>query len=472
MRQKHSSVRIYRPKQFAEQEHRREKGRSGWLGFGRKLFWLWWLWVAAAIIAEAADHKNAALVCAIVGFVLYLLAPGENIPRFGLDSKFPVRSHEFLTTMAGATGSPFVARNNVTILNNGDEFYDSMLDAIAHAQETITMENYIFWPGRIGQQFADAIAERCRSGVRVKLLLDAFGSLSIGKKISKMLTDSGCEVAWYNRIWPRTIGRFNHRNHRKSLIVDGRVAFTGGAGIADQWMGNGQDREHWHDIQIRVEGPGAAGLQTGFARNWLETTGELVSGTSFFPPPDPAGTVSTQTIFSSPKSGSSAVRIMYELTIISARKTLYIANPYFVPDDSLVEILVEARKRGVVVKIMIAGRYNDMKTSRYASIHLYGRLLEGGIEIYEYNRAMLHQKTMVADTAWATVGTTNFDSRSFALDEESNVCIHHRGIAERLEAIFNEDLKNCEQITLEKWRGRGIKTRVFGQVCVFLKEQI
>jgi cardiolipin synthase len=347
-----------------------------------------------------------------------------------------------------------------------------MLDAIANAQATITMENYIFWPGKIGERFADAIAERCRAGVRVKLLIDAFGSLSFGREISRMLTESGCEVAWYNRIWPRTIGLFNHRNHRKSLIVDGRIAFTGGAGIADQWMGNGQDRDHWHDIQIRVEGPGAAGLQTGFAQNWLETTGELVSGTPFFPPPDTAGTVAAQTIFSSPKSGSSAVRIMYDLTIISAQKTLYIANPYFVPDDSLVEILVEARRRGVAVKIMIAGRYNDMRISRYASIHLYGTLLKGGIEIYEYNRAMLHQKTMVADTAWVTVGTTNFDSRSFALDEESNVCVHDRGIAEKLEAIFEQDLKDCEQITLEKWCRRGIKTRVFGQVCVFLKEQI
>jgi len=473
VRQKHSVFRLYSPPPKASRKGpKREKGRSGWLGFGRKLFWHWWIWIAVAIIAAVADHDNVAIVCSLVGFFLYLLTPGEHIPRFGLDYRFPVQSHEFLDSIVGATGVPFIRNNNVTILNNGDEFYPAMLDAIANAKSTITMETYIYWSGDVGRRFAEAMAERARSGVQVKLLLDAFGSLSIGKQILKTLNDSGCEVAWYNRMWLRTIGRFNHRNHRKSLIVDGRVAFTGGAGIADQWTGKGEDPKHWHDIQIRVEGPGAMNLQNGFAQNWLETTGELVSGKGYFPPADSAGTIATQTIFSSPKSGSSSVRIMYDLSIVSASKTLYIANPYFIPDDSLVQILVEARQRGVDVKIMIAGIHNDMRTSRYASIQLYGVLLQGGVEIYEYNRTMLHQKTMVVDKAWATVGTTNFDSRSFSLDEESNVCIYDRRIAEELEAIFVEDLKYCDRVTLEEWRHRGIKTRLLGNICVFLKEQI
>jgi cardiolipin synthase len=334
------------------------------------------------------------------------------------------------------------------------------------------MENYIFWEGMVARQFAQAMAERSRAGVQVKLLLDAFGSLSLGKEIQKRLKESGCEIAWYNRMWLRTLGRFNHRDHRKSLVVDGRIAYTGGAGIADQWQGNAENAHRWHDIEIRVEGPGAVALQTGFAQNWLETTGELLSGNGYFPPPDAAGTIATQTVFSSPKSGSSGTRIMYELSITSAQKTLYIANPYFIPDDSLVQILVEARKRGVDIKIMVSGLHNDMRISRYASQHLYGRLLDAGIDIYEYNRTMLHQKTMVVDTVWATVGTTNFDNRSFALDEESNVCIYDRRIAEQLEAIFAEDLKSCERVRLDQWRHRGFKARVFGVACVFLKEQI
>jgi cardiolipin synthase A/B len=451
---------------------RREKGQLGWLGLGRKLFWSWWVWIVVAVIVEASSHGNFAAACATVGFIFYLLAPREHIPHIGLDFKFPIHSQEFLPTVMGAVGIPFIPGNKVSVLTNGDEFYPAMLEAIAAAKKTITMEMYIFWAGDIGMQFAVALAERCGAGVKVKLLLDAIGSSTIGKEILRVLKESGCEVDWYNRIWLRTIGHFNHRNHRKSMIVDGRIAFTGGAGIADQWTGDGHDPKHWHDIQIMVEGPGAMSLQAGFAQNWLEITGELVNGPDYFPACEPAGSVATQILLSSPKSASSTIRIMYYLSIISAQRTIYIANPYFIPDDSAVQILVEARQRGVDVKIMVAGIYNDMRISRYASNHLYGKLLEAGIEVYEYNRTMLHQKTMVVDGIWGTVGTTNFDNRSFALDEESNVCVYDSVLAQQLEEIFIEDLKSCERVRLEKWRHRGIRKRVFGATCVFLKEQI
>ena len=261
-------------------------------------------------------------------------------------------------------------------------------------------------------------------------------------------------------------------NHRKSVIVDGRVAFTGGAGIGDQWLGNGEDPKHWHDIQVRVEGPGVMGLQAGFAQNWLQTTGELISGPNYFPVCEPAGAISTQTLLSSPKNELSSVCIMYYFSIVSAREMIYIANPYFIPCDFVIQILIEAKKRGVDVKIMVVGTYNDMRISCYASDYLYGKLLQAGIEIYEYDRTMLHQKTMVVDSSWITIGTTNFDNRSFALDEESNICASDPELAAELEAIFREDLKSCERITLEKWRRRGIKKRVFGATCVFLKQQI
>jgi cardiolipin synthase len=451
---------------------RREKGQLGWLGLGRKLFWSWWVWVAVALAVDAGGHGNLAAAFASVGFVFYLLAPREHIPHIGLDFKFAIHSERFLPTEIGASGVPFIPGNKVAVLTNGDEFYPAMLDAIAAAKKTITMETYIFWAGDIGRQFAVALAERRRAGVKVKLLLDAIGSSTIGKEILQILKDSGCEVDWYNRIWLRTIGHVNHRNHRKSMIVDGRVAFTGGAGIADQWTGDAQDSRHWHDIQIRVEGPGAISLQTGFAQNWLEITGELVNGPDYFPLPESVGSVSTQILLSSPKSASSTIRIMYYLSIISAERSIYIANPYFIPDDSGVQILVEARQRGVDVKIMVAGIYNDMRISRYASNHLYGKLLEAGIEVYEYNRTMLHQKTMVVDGIWVTVGTTNFDNRSFALDEESNVCVYDGVLAQKMEEIFAADLKSCERVRLEKWRHRGIRKRLFGATCVFLKEQI
>jgi len=409
--------------------------------------------------------------CAGAGLFFYLVAPHEHIPVYGLESSLSVDSPEFLASVAGDCGVSIVAGNRLSLLNNGDEFYPAMLQAISGACKTVTIEAYIYWKGEIGLRFANALAAKRREGVEVKVLLDAVGSSTIGEEILKILKDGGCDVVWFNPLRLRTLGHYNNRTHRKSLIVDGRIAFTGGAGIADHWMGNATDPKHWRDIQVSVEGPAALGLQTGFAQNWLNTTGELIAGEGFFPRCHEVGKLGVHTILSTPNSGSSAIRIMYYLSIVSAREKIYIANPYFIPDDSAVEILVDARKRGVDVKIMMAGIHNDMRISRYSSIHLYGKLLRAGIEIYEYNRTMLHQKTMVVDGVWSTVGTTNFDNRSFALNEESNISVHDRDLAKQLEDIFFKDLVDCEQITLSSWSHRGWKTRFLGAVCVFIKQQ-
>jgi cardiolipin synthase len=247
----------------------------------------------------------------------YLIAPVESPPRYGLDHEFGVDSPEFLPTLAGAVGIPFTRGNRIELLNNGDEFYPVMLRAIAAAQTSITIEAYLYWEGEIGRTFASALAERAKSGVRVKILLDAVGSSSIGASILEILESGGCQIAWYNPIKWYTLGRFNNRTHRKSLIIDGRVGFTGGAGIADQWLGHAQDREHWRDTQVRIEGPVVTPLQTGFAQNWLERTRELVSGPIYYP-------------------------------------------------DWL---------------------------SRQNGTRLYGRLLQAGIEIYEYQTTLLHHTT-------------------------------------------------------------------------------
>ena len=354
--------------------------------------------MGAAVVLQLLHHGGWSVGCASVGFFFYLITPQEHVPVYGLEPSLWVQSQEFLTNVIGNTGVDIVKNNNkITVMNNGDEFYPAMLSAISKAKETITMEAFVYWKGQIGMCFAKALAERRRAGVEVKLLLDAVGSASIGKEILSILKNSGCDVAWYNPLRFRTIGRFNNRTHRKSLMIDGRIAFTGGAGIADHWTGHAQDPQHWRDIQISVEGPGAFGLQTGFVQTWLATTGELIAGEGYFPCPEAGGRTSIQTILSTPEAGSSAVRIMYYLSIVSARDTIRIANPYFIPDNSAIEILVEARQRGVDVKIMVAGIYNDVRVSRYSSIHLYGKLLEAGIEIYEYNRTMMHQKTMVVD---------------------------------------------------------------------------
>ena len=404
--------------------------------------------------------------------ISYLIAPIESPPQYGLDHEFAVDSPEFLATIAGATGVPFTRGNRLKLLNNGDEFFPEMLAAITSARLSITIEAYIYWEGKIGRQFARALADKARAGVKVKILLDAVGSSTIGAEILDTLETGGCQIAWYNPIKWYSIGRFNNRTHRKSLVVDGLVGFTGGAGIADQWLGNAQDAEHWRDVQIRIEGPAVTALQTGFAQNWLERTHELVSGAEYYPPHEADGQHLALTLMSSPVTGASTVRIMYYLSIICARRTLWIANPYFVPDPPGIDTLIDAKKRGVDVKIMVSGNHNDNWLSRHNSVRLYGRLLQAGVEIYEYDRTLLHHKTMMVDGLWGTVGTTNFDSRSFAHNEESNVCFADPELVGDMEETFREDLLLCRRVEVETWRKRGALARGQEFVAAFFQEQV
>jgi cardiolipin synthase len=452
---------------------RQPKGLASFWTRARRLLWSWWPWLAASVFALGSHEWWWAFGTGMMALVSYLIAPVEAPPRYGLDHEFDVKSPEFLATIAGATGVPFTSGNRIDILNNGDSFYPIMLREIGAAQVSITIEAYIYWEGDIGRAFAAALAERAQAGVRVKILLDAIGSNSIGADILGILKSSGCQVAWYNPIKWYSIGRFNNRTHRKSLILDGRVGFTGGAGIADQWLGDAQDKEHWRDVQIRVEGPAVIPLQTGFAQNWLERTRELVSGPGYYPEIESSpGEQLALTLMSSPVTGASTVRIMYYLSIICARSRIWLANPYFVPDAPAIDTLIDAKRRGVDVKIMVSGIDNDSWLSRHNSVRLYGRLLAAGIEIYEYQRTMLHHKTMMVDGVWGTVGTTNFDNRSFAHNEESNVCFFDEPLVARMEATFNDDLRACVRVELDAWRDRGIWARGQEFVAAFLQEQV
>ena len=406
-----------------------------------------------------------------MALVSYLIAPAAAPPRYGLDHEFSIDSPEFVETVAGASGGPFLPGNALTLLQNGDEFYPAMLGAIDEAEQSITIEAYIYWAGNIGRRFADALAARARDGVQVKILLDAIGSATIGADILATLESGGCQVAWYNPIRWYTLGRFNNRTHRKSLIIDGRVAFTGGAGIADHWCGNASGPDEWRDTQIRLEGPAVVPLQSGFAHNWQQTTGELLTGGRFYPCLEPAGSLAVQTLLSSPETGGSSVRTMYYLSIVCARRSILIANPYFVPDPVAIETLLEAKRRGVDVRIMVSGIRNDNWIARHNSVRLLGRLLEAGVEIQEYNRSMLHQKTMVVDDVWVTIGTTNFDNRSFAHNEESNVCVFDRSLAGQLRRTFLDDVTACDVVRLEQWRRRGAWARTQEFVAAFLQEQ-
>ena len=458
--------------QAVEPRSRIPKGILTFWTRARRLLWSWWPWAIVSIWAIGDARWGWAIGTGAMAMVSYLIAPAAAPPRFGLDHEFSIESPEFLGTVAGASGSPFLEGNRLELLNNGDAFYPSMLTAIKAAERSITIEAYIYWAGEIGSVFAEALAERAKAGCPVKILLDAIGSATIGPEILTVLEAGGCQVAWYNPIRWYTLGRFNNRTHRKSLIVDGQVAFTGGAGIADHWRGNARGPDEWRDMQIRLEGPAVIPLQTGFAHNWQQTTGELLSGDAYYPIIDTRGPLAVQTLLSSPETGASSVRTMYYLSIVCARKSIYIANPYFVPDPVAIETLIEAKQRGVDVRIMVSGIRNDNWLARNNSVRLFGRLLTAGIEIQEFNRTMLHHKTMVVDRRWVTLGTANFDNRSFAHNEESNVCFFDKRLAQELHDVFLEDLSGCERVTYDQWRRRGLWTRAQEFVAAFLQEQV
>ena len=452
--------------------HREPKGASSLWTRVRKILWSWWPWFVVSVATAFTDRWGWAFGTGAMAFVSYLVTPAERSPRYGLDHEFAIDSDEFLATITGATGVPNLAGNSIDILHNGDEFYPVMLEDINGARTSITIEAYIYWAGDIGRRFAHALSAKAREGIPVKILLDAVGSATIGAEILETLEAGGCQLAWYNRIHWYTIGRFNHRTHRKSLIIDGRVGFTGGAGIADVWLGHAQSPEHWRDTQIRIAGPAVTPLQTGFAQNWLKTTGELLSGPTYYPEPEHVGPLAVQTVMSSPETGASSVRVMHYLPIVCARRSIFVANPYFVPDQAAIDTLIDAKRRGVDVRIMVSGEHNDNWLARQNSIRLYGPLLKAGIQILDYSKTFLHQKTMVVDGLWITIGTTNFDNRSFAHNEETSVCVRDARLARRMEEAFLADMRTCNRIELEAWRNRGLLAKSLEAVASLLEAQV
>ena len=438
----------------------------------RRLIWSWWPWAILCIYFIDQREWWWALGVGVWSGVCSLSTPQEFPPQYGLDHGLEVGSTDFLETMAGAAAIPFFPGNSVKLLNNGDRFYPAMLRDVELAEHSITIEAYIYWDGEIGLTFAKALAAAAQRGVKVKLLLDAIGSQSIGNEICKILEDGGCHLGWYNPIRLTRLRRINHRTHRKSLIIDGYVGYTGGAGIADQWTGDAHDSEHWRDIQIRMEGPAVRPLQTGFAHNWLECTGELITGPDFYPSIPAAGSLAVQTIMSSPETGSSYARVMYFLAMSAAKKTIDIANPYFVPDHTSIDLFRDAVKRGVRVRVMVAGKSNDTLVTRLNSLRLYGPLLKAGVRVYEYNRTMMHHKIMVVDGLWSTVGTTNFDNRSFSHNEENNVCLCDEGFARELAETYERDIAVCEEVTLESWKRRPLPLKTAEALASFVQDQV
>lgn len=392
--------------------------------------------------------------------------------RYHMKHQFGVRDLAFLQTMHALTGSSMQEGNNVDVLRNGVEIFPSMLAAIRSAKKTINMESYIYWDGEIGRQFSEALAERARAGVAVKLILDAVGSAPMSGDLIHFLERNGVDIEIYHPIRWYTLSRANHRTHRKLLIVDGRVGFTGGAGIADNWLGDADAPDHWRETQVRVEGPAVIQMQFAFMDNWVKSRGELLTGLDYFPSMEPCGPHRVQVIKSSPSEGSSTVKLLYTISIVSAKQTIDINNAYFIPDRDTIRALEGAVRRGVDVRVIVPGKWTDVPIVRQASQWHYELLLSRGIRIYEYQGTMMHAKTMVVDGIWSTIGSSNFDDRSFRLNDEVNVNIYDEAIAEKMDAMFHEDLARSVEIIAHRWKRRPFVARVKERLAGLIKEQL
>lgn len=363
----------------------------------------------------------------------------------------------FVRTLEAHANAPLVRGNRAQILLNGDEIFPAMLAAIREAKTTITFANFLYEKGDTARDMAEALAERCRAGVGVNVLVDAVGSKNMPKRYRQLMEHAGCHVASYQPINPLSIRRFNRRNHRRILVVDGRIGFTGGTGVGDKWAGDGRTKGHWRQTDVRVEGPIVSHLQAAFAENWRDATDLILGGDAYFPPLEPRGNLIVQSIRSSPASGAAEAYMLFLLAVDSSRSAISITNPYFVPDGALTDALVRALKRGVAVSIITAGNAdtNLDRLVRQASQAHFGRVLEAGARIYEYGPALLHAKTMVVDGQWVSIGSANIDNRSFALNNELNLAFLDKGLAARMTEIFRDDLKFSKQVTYQDWQRRG-----------------
>ena len=417
----------------------------------------------------------ALLASALTGALLVLVVLNVTLGDKQIDRRLEV-SHavadeQFLRTMGVLLGPGLVEGNHVLALANGDEIFPAMLADIRHARSSITLETYIFWSGDIGRQFVNALAERARAGVQVRVLLDWIGG-DLDEGQLQALRQSGAMVHSYNPPRLQTLARMNNRTHRKLMVVDGIIGYTGGVGIADKWRGNGEGVGHWRDTHFRVEGPVVAQIQAAFSDNWMQATGEVLLGDRFLPPLHQRGGMPAQMFTSSAGGGAESMQLMVLLSIASARHSLHISAPYFVPDEVAVAALVAASERGVKVQVLMPGPYMDWPVVLRASRHGWGRLLLAGVEIYLYQPGMYHVKTIVADGLWVSVGSTNFDARSLAINDEANLNVYDRSFAAGRIADFERDLSRSKRVSLQEWENRPAVQRLLDRMAALLSAQL
>lgn len=397
--------------------------------------------------------------------------PEKKLER-KIEHRYNVADPQFEREMGVMLGPAIVPGNRITDLQNGSEIFPAMLEAVRSAQKTITFETYIYWSGEIGEKMADALCERARAGVKVNVMIDWAGSIKMEEALLERMEAAGVVVHRYRPLHWYNLGRINNRTHRKLLVIDGRIGFTGGVGIADQWQGNAEDPDHWRDMHFRIEGPVVSQMQAAFNDNWIKTTGEVLNGADYFPNLQPVGTTDAHVFISSPAGGSESMHLMYLMSIAAAEHSIDLEASYFVPDELITKALLAARQRGVRIRIMVPGKHIDSETVRISSKREWGELLLGKIEIYEYQPTMLHNKLLIVDREMVSVGSTNFDIRSFRLNDEASLNVYDKEFAARMSEVFEKDLVPTKRYTYEMWKERPLKDKFAEKVLYPIKSQL
>lgn len=412
------------------------------------------------------------LATIIVLLVIFNATPGERKIQHRIRADYSVHEPQFFRTMGNLLGPSLLPGNRITTLINGDQIFPAMLKAISEAKSTITLLTYIYWSGDIGKQIAEALIERAKAGVKVHVLVDWFGSIKMDDHYLESMREEGIVIEKYRPPQLYTLAKLNIRTHRRILIVDGKIGFTGGVGIADQWLGDADSPDHWRDSQYQLEGPAVAQMQATFMDNWLVTKAEVLQGEGYFPPLEPVGNSYAQVYRSNPGEGSESVRLMYLLSFACARKSIRIGHAYFIPDRLSMELLVSARKKGVKIEIILPGAKTDVPLVRSASRSRWKALLKAGIKIYEYQPTMYHCKIIIVDDYWVSVGSTNFDNRSFHFNDEVNLNVMDAAFAEEQVKYFEEDKKLARRIYLEDWQRRPVSEKAWEFVAGLVQSQL
>jgi cardiolipin synthase len=395
----------------------------------------------------------------LCGVVLTLFfAFGRRPSALTVTDMPPVQSEEFLASLAGIAGAPLRSGGSAELLNNGDEFFPALLRDLRGARSTINILVFIWEKGQASDQVMAALQERARDGVQVRILLDAYGGRDAPEKEMDALRELGGKVAYFRTPRFGKLTRFHKRTHRRAIVIDGRIAYTGGMSVADKWLGDADSEEHWRDSMVRVSGPPAESIQSAFAAPWAHSAGEILVGEQFYPSLDDStgrGAIRTVGVMSAPTSDHHPLRLVFMQTFLAARRTLYITTPYFVPDRVVREAVAQKARSGVDVRILLPDEHTDAMPIRQTTHSYLGELLEAGVRAYEYQPTMMHSKHVVVDSVWSVVGSPNMDIRSKELNEENVMCVLDPGLGARLDETFRRDLARSEEITLDKWRRRG-----------------